>query len=210
MISRSLSRCAVVIFACATSASIVAQDLRDRELRPAFDFTTIQMPVEIVSIKLSDREIQPGDKIKGGDDWLQGLSFTLKNVSDKAIAYVAVSLRFDSPPSAQPRRVVVFVLSYGVDYSRREPRRASSPSALQPGETVDLILTKERYANFLEILRRGDIPPSFDVAPYFVERVSFEDDPDVIWEAGHLKRRDPTTIGRFNVMEHYVLPTRQK
>lgn len=210
MISRSLFRCAAVIFACATSASIVAQDLRDRELRAAFDFTTIQMPVEIVSIKLNDREVQPGEKIKRGDDWLQGLSFTLKNVSDKAIAYVAVSLRFDSPPSAQPRRVVVFVLSYGVDYSRREPRRASSPSPLQPGETVDLILTKERYANFLEILRMGDIPPSFDVAPYFVERVSFDDDPDVIWEAGYLKRRDPTTIGRFNIMERYVLPTRQK
>lgn len=67
-----------VIFLFAILSSVSAQELRDRELHPAFDFTTIQMPVEIVSIKINGKEIKPGEKIKGDDDWLQGLSFSKK------------------------------------------------------------------------------------------------------------------------------------
>ena len=103
----------VALIVIAISGSIRAQEMKDRELRPEFDFTTIQMPVEIRSIKLNGKDIQPGEKIKGDDNWLQGLSFTLKNISDKPIAYVAVTLLF-----RRPERVVGFVLSYGVDYSR--------------------------------------------------------------------------------------------
>lgn len=195
----------VALIVIAISGSIRAQEMKDRELRPEFDFTTIQMPVEIVSIKLNGTEVQPGEKIKGDDDWLQGLSFTLKNISDKPIAYVAVTLLF-----RRPERVVGFVLSYGVDYSRGEPRRASSPRAIPPGETVNLVLTKERYASFLEIMASAGMLRSVDVAPYLIDRASFEDDPDVIWEGGYLKRRNPTVIGRFDKFERYVLPAKEK
>jgi hypothetical protein len=202
MIKRFLVLSAVVI---AAFASVSAQELRDRELQPAYDFTTIQMPVEIVSIKLKDKVIQPGDKIKGDDDWLLGVSFTVKNISDKSIAYVAVSLRFSQPTG---RRVAGVTLGYGVDYSRGGPRQASAPPPLQPGQTVELTLTKERYPNFLQILSLAEIPRSFDVVPYLIERVTFDDDPDVIWEGGYLKRRDPARIGRFDVIERYVLPVK--
>src|SRR6185436_7507291 len=84
---------AATIFAIGTAASTSAQELRDRQLKPAADFTTIQMPVEIVSVKLKGSDVAPGQKIKGDDDWLKGVSFTLKNISDKPIAYVEVGLR---------------------------------------------------------------------------------------------------------------------
>lgn len=95
------------------------------------------MPLEIVAIRLNGKEVQPGEKIKGNDDWLQGLSFTLRNISDKPIAYVAMGLRFP-----QPKGIVVYNLSYGVDFSRGETRRESSPPAIQPGASLDLALTK--------------------------------------------------------------------
>ena len=60
MISRPLFLCSVITVACAVSTSVLAQDVRDRELRPAFDFTTIQMPVEI-SLKLNGRDDQAVD-----------------------------------------------------------------------------------------------------------------------------------------------------
>ncbi len=192
------------IFLLSIATSVPGQELRDRELRPAFDFTTIQMPVEIVSIKLNGRDVNPGEKVKGDDDWLQGLSFTVKNISEKPIAYVAISLRFE-----QPERIVGFTLSYGVDYSRGIPRSGTSPLPIQPNQTVDLTLTKERYPNFLQILRMGEMPRSFDVVPYLVERISFEDDPSVIWEGGYLKRRNPAFIGRFDIIERYKLPAKQ-
>jgi hypothetical protein len=191
------------IFLLSITTSVPGQELRDREIRPAFDFTTIQMPVEIVSIKLNGREVNPGEKIKGDDDWLRGLSFTVKNISEKPIAYVAISLRFE-----QPKRIVGFTLSYGVYYPGGEPRSGTSPLPLQPNQTVDLTLTKERYPNFLQILRLGEMPRSFDVVPYLLERVSFEDDPNIIWEGGYLKRRNPAFLGRFDIIERYRLPTK--
>ena len=186
---------------------VSAQELKDRQLKPAFDFTTIESPVEIVSIKLKGKEVAPGDKIKGDDDWLKGICFKVKNASDKPIAYVAIGLRFEPPPGGA--RVVVFILSYGVYYPGGEPRSGSSPLPIQPDQTVDLELTDQRYPNFLDILRRGGMPMGFDVVPYYVERVSFEDDPNIVWEGGYLKRKNPTRLGRFDIIGPYKLPTKR-
>jgi hypothetical protein len=160
-----------VIFAFEMVAFASAQALRDHQLKPAVDFTTIEMPVQIVSSKLNGSEVAPGQKIKGDDNWLKGVSFTVKNISDKPIAYVALGLRFEPPPGGA--RVVVFNLSYGVDYSIGVPRSGSSPLPIQPGQKVDLVLTNERYPNFLQILSWGGMPGNFDVVPYYIERVCF-------------------------------------
>lgn len=204
-----LRRCAygafVFLIFAVSSGSILAQEIKDRELRSAFDFTGIQMPIEIVSIRVNGKKVAPGEKIKGNDDWLKGLSFTLKNVSDKPIAYVDIGLKFP-----QPKGFVVYSLNYGVDLSRGTPRRESSPPAIQPGESLDLVLTKERYQVFLNILAQGGASSSFDIAPYYVHKVCFDNEPDVIWESGNLKRRDPNQIGKFDVIERYVLPIKER
>jgi hypothetical protein len=205
MVRPSLSHFAAIIFMLAIPAIIPAQELKDRELKPAFDFTTIEMPVEITSIRLNGKNVVPGEKIKGDDDWLQGLSFTLQNVSDRPIAYVAVSLRFRTA-----KRATGFTLSYGPDYSRGEPRSGYSPLPIQPGQTVDLTLTKERYPNFLEILSLGENPRSFDVAPYLIELVCFEDDTNIFWEGGYLKRRSSSVLGNSDVIERYKLPVKPR
>jgi hypothetical protein len=184
----------------ALSGPTRAQQLRDRELRPAFDFTRIQMPVEFVAVKLNGREVRPGEKIQGDDDWLRGVSFTLRNVSDKPLAYVTVALQFP-----QPQGYVAYVLSYGIDLSRRD-RMESSPPAIEPGQTVELALTAEKYPGFLRILKLGEAARSFDVAPYFVERVCFEGEPDIIWTGGMLKQRDPDRPTEFKAIGRYTLP----
>jgi hypothetical protein len=189
----------------ALSGPTCAQQVRDRQVRPAFDFTQIQMPVEIVSVKLNGEEVRPDEKIQGDDDWLRGLSFTLKNVSDKPLAYVAVALQFP-----RPQGHVAYVLSYGVDLSRGEPRRESSPPAIEPGRTVDLVLTREKYQGFLRLLEQGEAARSFDAAPYYVERVCFEGEPDILWAGGMLKRRDPNRPTEFIAIERYTLPAKPK
>lgn len=72
-----------------------------------------------------------------------------------------------------------------------------------------LVLTKERYQVFLNILAQGEASSNFETAHYFVERVCFDNEPDVIWEGGKVKRRDPNQIGNFIVIERYVLPIKQ-
>lgn len=195
---------ALLSFLAALSGPTRAQQVRDRELSPAFDFNKIQMPVEVVSVKLNGREVRPGEKIQGDDDWLRGVSFTLRNVSDKPLAYASVALQF-----ARLHGYVAYVLSYGVDLSRGEHRRDSSPPAIEPDRTVDLVLTQEKYAGFLRILEVGEAARSFDAAPYYVDRVCFEGEPDIIWAAGMLKRRDPNRPTEFIAVERYTLPSKQ-
>jgi hypothetical protein len=193
------------LFLTAASGSASAQQLTARQLKPAFDLTKVQMPVEILSIKLKGKEIKPGEKIMGDDDWLLGLSFTLKNISDKPIAYLEMGLHF-----THSRGFVIYYLNYGVDYSRGTPRRAYSPPAIEPGGTLDLVMTKAKYQNFQRILAQTGASPNFDTAPYLIERICFEYEPDIIWEGGYLKRRDPSQIAKFNLIERYVLPDKQK
>jgi hypothetical protein len=188
-----------------SSGSIQAQEMKYRELRPAFDFSKIQMPVEIVSIQQNGQEIKPGEKILGNDDWLRGVSFSLKNISDKPIAYVGMGIRFPLP-----RGFVVYMLSYGVDMSRGEPRSASSPLPIMPGERLDLVFDETNYKGFLHILEQAEAAKSFEIAPYYLHRVCFENEPEVFWEGGFLKRRDPGHLFKDDIVEKYVLPRKQK
>ena len=164
------------------------------------------MPVEIASIKLNGKDIVPGQKFKGDDDWLKGISFTLKNVSDQPISYVNVGFKFPLPNGF----VVVIGLTYGIDSSYGEIRRSPSPASIQPGQSVELVLTKQRWDSFLNVLAQANAPRSFDTAPFYVERVSFEDQPDVIWQGGYLKRRHATEFGRFDPIQRYFLPVKEK
>jgi hypothetical protein len=205
-IPRPLAHLALVLSLIATaSISIHAQELRDRQLIPAYDFATIQMPVDIVSIKLNGKDLRPGEKIQGNDRWLRGVSFTVKNISDQAIAYVNIGLKFPLPNG-----FVVYALNYGVDLYHADSRRESSPPPIEPGQTLELVLTDERYKSFLYVLDQANAPSSFDTASYYVEMVCFENQPDVIWQGGFLKRRHPTEILRFDIIERYVLPNKQK
>ena len=42
--------------------------------------------------------------------------------------------------------------------------------------------------------------------PVLRRKSVFENEPDVVWEGGKLKRRDPEQFTKFNVIERYVLP----
>jgi hypothetical protein len=203
---RSLARVAALLLLLAAAPwTASAQELKDREVRPAFDFSLIQMPVEFLSVRLKGRELRPGEKIKGYDDWVKSLSFTLKNVSDKPIAYVEVGLKFPRPDG-----FVVYILPYGVDFSRGDSRDKTSPPPIEPGAAVTIVLTEERYRSLLYVLDRGNIAKSFDVAPYFIEKVCFEGEPDIIWTGGVLKRRDPERPTEFKTFERYALPAKQE
>jgi hypothetical protein len=199
---RAFVHLAVVL--AAISLSIQAQEVRDRQLTQAYDFSKVQMPVEIVSIKFNGKEIHPGEKIQANDEWLRSVSFRLKNISDQPIAYMNIAFKFPIPNGF----VVATVLNYGVDTSRLEPRRSSSPPAIQPGNSHEFVFTKERYDSFLHVLAQANAPKNFDTASFYIERVCFENQPDVIWQDGYLKRRHATDFGRFDVIQKYFLPQR--
>lgn len=194
----------VLCMVTAPSLTIRAQELKDRQLVPAYDFGTIQMPVEIVSIKLNGKELRPGENITGNDDWLRGVSFTLKNIGDQPIAYVNIGFEF-----RMANGLLVYVLPYGVDLSRGIRRIASSQPAIQPGQTVNLELTNYRYQSFLHVLAQARAANNgasinLETASYYIERVSFENQPDMLWQGGFLKKRNSAEFDKFDLIGRYV------
>lgn len=208
---RRLSRCAAVaLILAAASFPAPGQAVKERQLKPAFDFTTIQMPVEILSIKLDGKDIEPGEKVKGDEGWLRGLSFTLKNISDKPIAYVAIYLLISYPEDVKyPDHVVGYSLSYGLDITSERPALwKNAPRAIRPGESVSLVLSEEKYPIFVNMLTRAGMTTDVTTAKYYVYAVAFENEPDLIWKGGNLMRRDPDNHEKFNVVGRYSLTAR--
>jgi hypothetical protein len=192
-------------FVCATPP---AQEMKTRELLPAFDFTKIEMPVELVSIKLNGEAIEPGRKIQAGDDWLRGLTFTLKNISDKPIAYVEVALQFQH--ADDPRDYTVYLLSYGLEpaHGGNDAAPKAAPRPIQPGETVDLALSNDKYPGLQNMLARTGVASSVEVARYFIDRIFFDGEPDVMLRGGTVWRRDANDTYKFNKVERYSLPSK--
>ena len=181
-----------------------AQELKARQITWAYDISTIQMPVEIVSIKLNGKDIVPAEKIQGDENWLKGISFTLKNISDQPLSYVSVAFEFPLPNGF----VVVIVLTHGVNTSLGEIRTGPLPAPIQPGQTKELVLTKDRWTSFLHVLAQANAPRNFETALFYVERVCFDGQPDVIWQRGYLRRRHAVEPGRFDTIQKYFLPVK--
>ena len=89
-------------------------------------------------------------------------------------------------------------------------RKVFSPSSIQPGETKELVLTKELYDSFLYVLAQAKVSSDFDTAPFYIERVCFEKQPDVIWRGGYLMRRHAVEYDRFDLMQKYFLTVKEK
>ena len=209
-IRRALTGCALafMITAAASLSAFAQASVKDRELQPAFDFTLIQMPVEIVSIKLNGKAITPGVKFQASDDWMRGATFTLKNISDKPISYVGIGLRF--PHAADSRDFTTYLLNYGQEGSPR--RSAYSQIAtvrpIHPGETREIVLSEDKYPFFQNMLSSTGVAPDVEIAHYFIERIFFDGEPDVMWQGGKLLRRDAADPNKFNVIEQYSLPAK--
>lgn len=180
-----------------------AQELKDRQLTWAYDYSTVQMPIEILSITLNGNEIRPGEKIKGDENWIKGLTFKIKNISDQPISYLNVHFKFPMPNGF----VSATALHYGINHG---DRRGTAPPSIQPGETKELVLTKQNYDSVLFVLAQAKVSSDFDTAPFYIERVCFENQPDVIWQAGWLMRRNAVESYRFDRMQKYFLPVKEK
>ena len=202
---RTLAQVArILTIVAAASFSTQAQELRNRQITWAYDYSTVQMPIEILSMTLNGNEIRPGEKIKGDENWLKGLTFKIKNISDQPISYLNVHLKFPMPNGF----VSATILYYGLNDG--DLRRGSPTPSIQPGETKELVLTKQNYDSFLFVLAQAKVSSDFETAPFYIERVCFENQPDVIWQAGWLMRRHGVEYNRFDRMQRYFLPVKEK
>lgn len=130
-------------------------------------------PIKIVNLKTKGKPIELGKNFVEEDDWLKGLTVTVKNVSDKVIARIEIDLAFPRPGGGtkeKPNYVVSMI--YGLD-----PAEASAEALklVQPGASVDVKLLEVNLPFIKTDLKGLGYPEKITQAQLRVEYVTFID-----------------------------------
>lgn len=153
-------------------------------------------PVKLSKLKVKGKEVEPAKKFVEEDDWLNGLTITVKNTSDKTIVWIDLALNFPRPAGSGGEPDARDHLVYG--HYPPPPGEAGTPHTQQPparpGETVELALAD--YEGTLEFLRKTNYPASIKQVEIDLSEVIFDN--GMMWSGDALFRRDPNNPGRWN------------
>lgn len=160
-------------------------------------------PVEIVDVKVKKTQIKPNRSFIEGSDWLNGMTVSLKNVSDKPIAYVSVLVGAYYEKDGKRIRKEGMDVQAGIQlkYGAQPPRsRETAPhyeAPLLPSETVDLVLSERLRDELYSLLKAENASTDVTEATIRVYEAFFEADSDTMWSTGFMLRRgrkDPNTF----------------
>ena len=193
--SANLKGLAQLVFACALVLSLSAlgraQGGRERVLEHV---TYPDPPVEIVAVKVKGVLVAPNAKFYGDADWLSGLTVTVKNVFDKPVARLTVLLGVQyGERNGIPVNAGVYI-SYGartLPPGQSYPPGFVKPKTLQPGETLDFVLSDKDRDDLRAQLARHHAATDITRMNIRVYQVHFEGDPDSYWQTGNILMRDP-------------------
>lgn len=184
-----------------------AQELRGRVISPAPVEAGRQSPVQVVSVSFKGEAVEPGRQFLAEDDWLRALTFRVKNVSDRPISYVAISLRVPAAPGRKNKFMGPFVGPYRYGCPPGFPclpEAARSQKEIMPGETQDVAVAEGTYTNLTAGLARDGASTPIMEAEYDIDSVFF--DADTKWSLGFLFRRDPLEPNIYRMGDRYELP----
>jgi hypothetical protein len=202
-------RVAAALLVCAlTCLQARAQESRLRVVRPAPVEAGRQSPVEVVSVRVKGAAVEAGRHFPAGDDWLRGLTLKLKNVSDRPVSYVDISLHFPTVAGRENKMLqVTGPVAYGCfpGFPCRTDVSGSHAEIL-PGETREVELSEARYQGLIAALARTGAATPVESLEYGIDSVLF--DPDTKWSRGFLFRRDPSDPSTYRMSDKYVLPKR--
>jgi len=154
----------------------------------------IKGPVVVTGLKNSRQTIKFNEKFVQGADWLNDLTITIKNLSDKPITYIHVDLDF--PETINTGSIMAFPLFYGT--MSPEPAKDKKLESIEPGGLLELKLdekTLKRLRNFIETRQPLDNVMELGIR---INLILFDDDTG--WN-GSIVRRDPNNPRRFVPIE---------
>lgn len=150
-------------------------------------------PVKIGKLKTKEGVVGFGEKFRADDDWMKGLTFSVKNTSEKTITYLEIELNFPRDKGAQEEPEAHDRIIYG-QYPTL-PGETTTPHPdhppIRPGDTVDLVL--KDYEGIREFLDNTHYPVRIYRLEVSVGDVVFDD--GTKWSGGGLFRRDPDNPG---------------
>jgi hypothetical protein len=153
-------------------------------------------PVKVKKVKVKKGDIVLGQKfVDDDDDWLAGLTVSVKNTSSKDILGVDVSLTlFTKEGGDKVDDVPIqFPFSYGSDQAIVADDASEKP--IKPGHSVDITLRDDAYLMLKEGLARANYPRKFQHVELRIDAVLFAD--GTLWRKGYIFVRDPNDPGKW-------------
>lgn len=133
-------------------------------------------PIKILNLKTKDKSIELGTKFSEDDDWLYGLTVTVQNTSDKAIAQIDFRLIFPRPGGGSTPETANYAahLIYGKDPADVSPQEVLK--LVSPGEKVDVKLLEVNVPFIKEDLEKLGYEQPVKHARIVLRAVTFVDD----------------------------------
>lgn len=147
--------------------------------------TRLVYPVEITELKTEGKAVKADEEFEGDTDWLQNLTFKLKNKSDKTITFIVLDIDFPETRAVGDGRISEHQITLGSD---PENKSGHPPLHFLPGESMEVPLASE-YKEIKTLL--GFRLPLDNVTNVLVRlhQVMFDD--GTLWSSGNLYRRNP-------------------
>lgn len=145
-------------------------------------------PIKIIKVRNKGGAINLGGNTLADDDWLKGLSVTVKNTSGKSIAFVDLELHFNGPEKSPGEIFSGYPVSYG-KVPPPEPATVDVADIIAPDEIVDVVLADDEYERLRTFLDKDNYPKSIKGVDLTIYQVIFDD--NTKWVVGSLFRRDP-------------------
>lgn len=156
-------------------------------------------PVDIVEIKVKGLSVERDQKFTADSDWLKGITVTIKNVSDKPLIYITVSVTaYYEKDGIRKRtsdgrdRLAAIDVGYGLrPRLPGEPARSYGATPLMPGRTADLVLSELQRDELYGLLRQEDSSTDIPEVALWVDHVAWYGEDDKMWVRGRMLQRDP-------------------
>ncbi len=166
-------------------------------------------PADIVAVKVKGVPVESGRKFTGDSDWFNGMTVTVKNVTDKPIVWATVLvLAYHERDGKRIKTsdgrdtAVGTSLMYGVrPLIPGEPPLSYSATPLMPGQSADLVLSERWRDELYSLLRARDSSTDILELNLSLEEVSFYGDDETMWRNGFKHRRDPNNPRRWLVVD---------
>jgi hypothetical protein len=166
-------------------------------------------PFEFSNLSIQNTKISPRQKISvhslieksGGniDSWMENLKFTLKNITDKRITYIAIELDFPETKVNGPM-MVYNQLGIGIPpYATEDLRNHATPLILEPSDTIRFTLS----AKDLQVIKQFLSVRNFQLANINnivirVDHLIFDD--GMKWQIGRFYKPNPNKPSGYELI----------
>lgn len=145
-------------------------------------------PIKVSNLKVKGRKVTIGQKFSEDDDWLNNLTISIKNTSDKAILFLEMAVVFPRSNDNEPE--YTYRLKYGsIPAPPGTAPISNMPDMVKPNETIDIVLSEEEYNHIKDSLRMSGYPANTERVQLSLAAVIFDD--ETMWRGGHILHRDP-------------------